>query len=162
MKTMTKTDAVRILPLSAALAAAPAIQASAQDADGYARTSAGIRELSLGSGTVIRLLLAAENLGSSEIELAEITFPEGTAPTRGHTHGALEIFYVVEGVLGHVVDGVEHRLEPGMVGVVRAGDEVVLRVLSEVPVKSVVLWVPGGQADRLAPAERWTRIGGDR
>jgi hypothetical protein len=26
-------------------------------------------------------------------------------------------------------------------------------------VKAVVLWVPGGEGDRIAPADRWTRIG---
>ena len=31
----------------------------------YARASEGIRELTLGTGTVIKLLLAAENLGSN-------------------------------------------------------------------------------------------------
>lgn len=160
---MGRTGMTTALLVAAALAATSADRAAAQatGAD-YAPASAGIRELTLGSGTVIRLLLAAENLGTSEIEVAEITFPVGTAPTGGHRHGALEIFYVVEGVLGHVVNGVEHRLEPGMVGVVRSGDEVVHRVLTDAPVKAVVLWVPGGEADRIAPADRWTRIGGGR
>ncbi len=137
--------------------AAPA--ASAQ-ADGYARSSAGTRSLALGSGTSIKMLLDATNLGGEEIEVAEITFPVGMNPAGGHRHGAMEIFYIVEGVLGHVVNGVEHRLDPGMVGVVRPADEVVHRVLSDEPVKALVLWVPGGEADRIAPSERWTRIGG--
>jgi len=133
--------------------------AAAQQTDGYARASAGTRSLTLGAGTTIKLLLDATNLGSAEIEVAEITFPVGTSPTAGHRHGALEIFYVVEGVLGHVVNGEEHRVQPGMVGVVKPGDEVMHRVLSDVPVKALVLWVPGGEAERIAPAERWTRIG---
>jgi quercetin dioxygenase-like cupin family protein len=131
----------------------------AQQSDGYARVSAGTRSLTLGGGTTIKLLLEATNLGSAEIEVAEITFPVGTNPTTGHRHGALEIFYVVEGVLGHVVNGEQHRVEPGMVGVVKPGDEVMHRVLSDVPVKAVVLWVPGGESGRIAPPERWTPIG---
>ena len=137
----------------------PAAPSAAQESDGYARASSGTRMLELGGGTTIKMLLAAENLGSSEIEVAEITFPVGANPPAGHRHGAMEIFYVVEGVLGHVVNGTEYRLEPGMVGVVRSGDEVMHRVLSDVPVRAVVLWVPGGEADRIAPADRWTRIG---
>ncbi len=133
--------------------------ASAQ-ADGYARASAGIRVLTLGSGTSIKMLLDATNLGGGEIEVAEITFPAGMNPTGGHRHGAMEIFYIVEGVLGHVVNGEEHRLEPGMAGVVRPGDEVMHRVLSDGPVKALVLWVPGGEADRIAPPDRWTKIEG--
>jgi quercetin dioxygenase-like cupin family protein len=122
--------------------------------DGYARSSTGVRELTLGSGTVIKMLLDASNLGSDEIEVGEITFPTVTNPTAGHQHGATEIFYVIEGVLGHVVNGQEHRLGPGMVGVVKPGDEVMHRVL-EAPVKAVVIWVPGGEGNRVQPAERW-------
>lgn len=132
----------------------------AQQPDGYARASAGTRVLSLGGGTSIKLLLEAANLGSDELEVAEITFPVGASPAAGHRHGAMEILYVVEGVLGHVVNGEEFRLEPGMVGVVKPGDSVMHRVLSDVPVKALVLWVPGGEADRIAPPERWTPVSG--
>jgi quercetin dioxygenase-like cupin family protein len=132
-------------------------RASAQD--GYARSSTGVREVTLGSGTVIKMLLDASNLGSDEIEVGEITFPTVTSPTAGHRHGATEIFYVIEGVLGHVVNGVEHRLGPGMVGVVKPTDEVMHRVL-EAPVKAVVIWVPGGEGNRVQPAERWRQLGG--
>ncbi len=134
-------------------------EAEAQQSDGYARASSGTRVLGLGSGTSIKMLLDTSNLGGVEIEVAEITFPVGANPTNGHRHGAMEIFYVVEGVLGHVVNGELHRIEPGMVGVVRPFDEVLHRVLSDVPVKALVLWVPGGEADRIAPLDRWTQIG---
>ena len=134
--------------------------AGAQQPDGYARASAGTRLLDLGSGTSIKMLFDATNLGSDEIEVAEIVFPVGANPSAGHRHGAMEIFYIVEGVLGHVVNGEEHRLDPGMVGVVKPGDEVMHRVLSEGPVKALVRWVPAGEGDRIAPADRWTRIGG--
>ena len=139
------------------LACAPA--GGAQQVDGYARSSSGTRTLTLGSGTVIKMLLDASNLGGGEVEVAEITFAVGQSATAGHHHGAMEIFYVIEGVLGHVVNGVEYRLEPGMAGVVRPEDEIIHRVLSDEQVKAVVLWVPGGEGDRIAPADRWTRIG---
>ena len=134
--------------------------AAAQDTDDYARRSAGVRSLELGGGTSITVLLDATNLGGDAVEVAEITFPVGLSPSRGHTHGTTEIFYVVEGVLGHVVNGREYRIEPGMVGVVKAGDEVMHRVLGDEPVKALVIWVPGGEADRIAPRERWTEIEG--
>ncbi len=134
--------------------------ARGQEVVEYDRSSAGTRTLELGSGTTIKLLLEAANLGSSDIEIAEITFPLGSNPSRGHTHGSMEIFYVLDGVLGHVVEGEEHRLEPGMVGVVKGGDEVMHRVLSDVPVRALVIWVPGGEAARIAPLDRWTPIGG--
>ena len=131
---------------------------TAQQAGEYQRSSSGTRMLEFPNGTAIRLLLDASNLGSSELEVAEITFPVGTDPASGHRHGATEIFYVVEGVLGHVVNDEAHRLEPGMVGVVKPGDMVTHRVLSDVPVKALVLWLPGGEANRIAPYERWTPI----
>ena len=106
---------------------ASALAGSAQQADGYARASSGTRLLTLGSGTSIKMLLDATNLGSDEIEVAEITFPVGLSPTSGHRHGATEIFYIIEGVLGHVVNGVENRLDPGMAGVVKPSDEIMHR-----------------------------------
>ncbi len=142
-----------------ALTLACAPPGNAQQTDGYARSSSGTRVLELGSGTSIKMLLDASNLGDQDVEVAEITFPVGLNPASGHLHGATEIFYIVEGVFGHVVNGEEHRLEPGMVGVVKPGDEVMHRVLGNQPVKALVLWVPGGEGDRIAPADRWTRIG---
>jgi len=44
-------------------------------------------------------------------------------------------------------------------GVVKPGDEVMHRVLGDTPVKAVVIWVPGGESDRIAPPERWTPTG---
>jgi uncharacterized cupin superfamily protein len=156
-----KKQARRSAALTAAVLAVilTASAAQAQTSERYARSSTGTRQVTLGSGTVIKMLLDASNLGGTEIEVAEITFPAGSNPSGGHRHGATEIFYIVEGVLGHVVNGVEHRLEPGMAGMVRPEDEVMHRVL-EGPVKAVVLWVPGGEGDRIAPPERWTRLGG--
>lgn len=141
-----------------ALALLGASPAHPQGFDTYARASAGVRQVTLGSGTVIKMLLDASNLGGTELELAEITFPAG-ASSSAHRHGAMEVFYVIEGVLGHVVNGVEHRLTPGMAGVVRPSEEIQHRVL-EGPVRAVVLWVPGGEGDRIQPPERWTRLGG--
>ena len=140
----------------AALLAASATPASAQQAPPYA-SSTGTREITLGSGTVIKMLLDASNLGSGEVEVAEITFPAGAPnPVTVHRHGATEIFYVIEGVLGHVVNGQEHRLGPGMLGAVKPTDDVMHRVI-EGPVRAVVIWVPGGEGDRIQPSERWRR-----
>lgn len=71
----------------------------------------------------------------------------------------MDIFYVVEGTSGHVVNGEEFRIEPGMVGVVKPGDEVIHRVLGDAPVKALMIWLPGGEANRIALPDRWTEIG---
>jgi len=130
--------------------------ARAQSPMGYSPSSSGTRQITLPSGTVIKMLLDESVLGTDEVEVAEITFAEGGS-SGGHRHGAIEMFYVVEGVLGHVVNGVEHRLTPGMAGVVKPNDQVEHRVV-EAPLKVVVIWVPGGEGDRVAPRERWTPI----
>lgn len=134
---------------------------SAQQDDGYARSSAGIRMLTSDDGKTLKMLLDATNLQSDEIEIAEIFIPVDATPSPTHQHGAIEIFYVVEGIMGHVVNGEEHRLEPGMVGVVKPGDEVLHLVRSEGPVKTLVIWIPGGESDRRygpPDADVWTQI----
>jgi mannose-6-phosphate isomerase-like protein (cupin superfamily) len=149
--------------LMAMLATAPALAAGpapGQEGDRYPRAGSGTRTLALPGGTTVKVLLESANLGSDAVEVAEIVFPVGTNPPVAHRHRATEIFYVVEGVLEHVVNGTAHRLEPGMVGVVRPGDEVTHRVASDVPVKALALWVPGDEADQIAPEARWSRLGG--
>ncbi|MEX2480482.1 MAG: cupin domain-containing protein [Gammaproteobacteria bacterium] len=114
----------------------------------YAAASHGTRELALG-GVTIRMLADASNLARDDIEVGELNLPVEYGEGAAHSHGSLELFYVVDGVLGHEVNGTMHRLEPGMLGFVKPGDSVRHTVMSAVPVKAVVIWVPGGEADRL-------------
>jgi mannose-6-phosphate isomerase-like protein (cupin superfamily) len=114
----------------------------------YTPASHGTRLLGLG-GVTIRMLADAGNLGRDDIEVGELNLPVEYGDGAAHAHGSLELFYVVEGVLGHEVNGTLHRLEPGMLGFVKPGDQVRHAVLSSTPVKAVVIWVPGGEADRL-------------
>lgn len=100
------------------------------------------------SGTTIRMLLDETNLGGTEIEIGEITFPPGVN-SGSHPHGATEIFYVLSGELEHVVNGESHLLTPGMLGFVRPPDEVNHVVSGTEPVKALVIWAPGGEAARV-------------
>ena len=97
----------------------------------------------------IRMLAEGANLGRGDIEVGELILPVESGESVPHQHGSLELFYVVEGVLGHEVNGQLARLEPGQLGIVRPGDTVKHAVLSDVPVKAVVIWIPGGEADAL-------------
>ncbi len=102
-------------------------------------------------GLRIKMLVEASNLGGAEVELGEITFPAGSGATgRGHTHTAVEVFYILSGELHHVVNDTTYVLQPGMVGIVRPGDRVIHRVPSDTPVRALVIWAPGGEAERLA------------
>ncbi|HEX2464843.1 MAG TPA: cupin domain-containing protein [Thermoanaerobaculia bacterium] len=133
---------------ASALTAQQQPAAAGESSASYARASHGTRWLE-GPGVAIKVLVEASNFGGSEVEVAEIVLqPGGSAAT--HRHGSNELIYVLEGVLDHVVNGETHRLEPGMVGVVKLGDTVAHQVASTTPVKAVLVWAPGGEAERLA------------
>jgi len=137
---------------SVGLASAAPVHAAAQE---YAKATSGTRVLEAGGGLSIKVLVEASNLGGNEVEIGEITFPVGAgAARRGHRHRAVEIFYVLEGRLDHIVNGESHELGPGEVGIVRPGDEVVHRVVGETPVKALVIWAPGGEVGRIAGGMR--------
>jgi mannose-6-phosphate isomerase-like protein (cupin superfamily) len=115
---------------------------------GHAVTSHGTRDLVAGAVT-IRMLAEAANLGRGDVEVGELELPVDYGEGTAHAHGSLELFYVVEGTLGHEVNGVAHDLTPGMLGILQPGDTVRHSVIGETPVKAVVIWVPGGEAARL-------------
>lgn len=123
--------------------------AFATESDGvaYERASTGTRVLSAGE-LAIKVLVEQGNLGSNEVEVGEITFPAGHLAS-GHSHGAIEIFYVLSGTMNHVVNGTEHVLQPGDVGIVRPGDTVSHGVIGDEPVRAVVIWAPGGEVERI-------------
>ena len=138
----------RVLLLSAVTVCSLAATAAAQPPE-YQKSVSGTRLLKGAGGLVIKMLVEESNLGGSELEVGEITFPAGSQGGE-HLHQSIEVFYVLSGVMGHVVNGESHRLEPGMVGIVRPGDRVAHKVLSDTPVRAVVIWAPGGEASRIA------------
>lgn len=117
---------------------------------GYDHAGTGTRIFSAGE-LAIKVLVEASVLGSNEVEVAEISFPPGYEGG-GHRHGAIEIFYIVEGVMNHVVNDESHILEPGMIGIVRPADTVTHKIVGDRGVKAVVIWAPGGEVDRLRQA----------
>lgn len=125
------------------------------------RSSAGVQPADLGrfaseSGAEIELLLSESNLGGSEIQIGEITWPPG-ANSGDHPHGATEVFYVLEGELEHVVDGVSEILGPGDLGFVRPPSEVNhITSPDGGPVRALVIWAPGGEGTRIVG--NWRRI----
>ena len=118
------------------------------------RSSAGGQASDLGrfvsaSGAEIELLLSESNLGGNEVQIGEITWPPG-ANSGNHPHGATEVFYVLEGELEHVVDGVSEILGPGDLGFVRPPSEVNhITSPDGGPVRALVIWAPGGEGTRI-------------
>ena len=118
------------------------------------RSAAGVQSRDLGrfaspSGTEIELLLSESNLGGGELQIGEITFPPGVN-SGDHLHGATEVFYVLEGELEHVVDGVSQMLGPGDLGFVRPPSEVNhITAPDGPPVRALVIWAPGGEGTRI-------------
>lgn len=94
-----------------------------------------------------KLLVNESNLGGQELEVAEVTLPAGTN-TPNHRHGPVEVLYVLSGTYDHEVNGKRYRLTPGMVGIVRPGDQVRHLATQGTDVKLLVLWAPGGEAAR--------------
>lgn len=103
-------------------------------------------------GTTLRVLLDDTNVGP-EATLAELTFLPN-ADSGEHTHGAIEMFYVLSGVLEHVVNGKSEILKPGMAGFVKPPDRIRHKTGPE-GAKVVVIWVPGEELKRIVA--RWTR-----
>jgi len=89
----------------------------------------------------IKVLVEESTLGSKDAEVAEIFFPPGFSGTT-HPH-ELEIIYILEGELDHIVNGESHVLKPGMVGVVREPDLVVHRTNSPDGVRAIFVWPLG-------------------
>lgn len=116
-----------------------------------------LRSLELQGRIRIDVLVDESNLGSRAMELAEITFYENAsvaAPEEGgpHSHDSTELFYVLEGRLIHIVGGERYVIGPGELGIVQAGDRVVHGLETDDPVRALVIWVPGGEIERLIRA----------
>jgi quercetin dioxygenase-like cupin family protein len=111
------------------------------------------RVLKSPGGTELRVLVDAQSLGGSEVEVAELTFLPNS-DSGGHHHGATETFYVLEGEMEQVINGKPVRLTPGMVATVRPADEVRHRSGPK-GAKVLVIWAPGGEIERVAG--RWSR-----
>jgi quercetin dioxygenase-like cupin family protein len=96
-------------------------------------------------GAKWKLLLDESNSGGKEVELAEVTLRAGTT-VPNHTHGSVEILYVLSGTYAHEVNGKRYLLRPGMVGIVRPGDQVRHLVPKEGDAKLLIIWAPAGEA----------------
>ena len=103
-------------------------------------------------GTTLRVLLDESNVGS-EATVGELTFLPNS-DSRDHTHGAIEMFYVLSGELEHVVNGKSQILKPGMAGYVRPPDTIRHKT-GPAGAKVLVIWVPGDELKRVVG--RWTK-----
>jgi quercetin dioxygenase-like cupin family protein len=136
---------IRVVAVCIGLTMCLATGATAQtDKQGVTYRSAG--------GTMLRLILDETNVGA-EVSLGEMTFPPNL-DSGEHTHGAIEMFYVLSGELEHVVNGKSQILKPGMVGYVKPPDKIRHKT-GAAGAKVVVIWVPGEEAKRIVA--RWTK-----
>jgi len=103
-------------------------------------------------GTTLKLMLDESNVGP-EVTVGEMTFPPNV-DSGDHTHGAIEMFYVLSGELEHVVNGKSQILKPGMVGYVKPPDKIRHKT-GPAGAKVVVIWVPGDEGKKIAA--RWTK-----
>ena len=76
--------------------------------------------------------------------MVEATLPAGlTVPS--HTHGSVEIIYVLSGTYEHEVNGKRYQLTPGMIGIVRPGDHVRHVVPKSGAAKVLIIWAPASE-----------------
>lgn len=142
------TVLILIFGIGGLLSTTHGMDEGASETPDYTVVTQGTRALQGRDGSdFLKVLVEAANLGGDEVEIAEITFPPNYTGS-GHPHGSLEIFYVLSGQLTHVVNGKGAQLQPGMVGIVRPGDTVEHINERDVPVKTLVVWVPGGEIQR--------------
>jgi quercetin dioxygenase-like cupin family protein len=141
----SKNMNTRRLCAIALLLAAISFPASAQsDKQGTTYRSPG--------GATLKLMLDDSNVGP-EVTVGELTFP-ANADSGDHTHGAIEMFYVLSGELEHIVNGKSQILKPGMVGYVKPPDKIRHKT-GPAGAKVVVIWVPGDEGKKIAA--RWTK-----
>ncbi|MCG8422504.1 MAG: cupin domain-containing protein [Proteobacteria bacterium] len=119
----------------------------------YQPIGKGIRWL-VKSDVFLKTLVERSNYGNGDVEVAELHLPK--VPKSGyvvqgleHFHRSAEIFYVISGRMGHIINGKKHIIEPGQVGIVHGGEKIIHTVEGDEPVKAIVIWVPGGEADNL-------------
>jgi quercetin dioxygenase-like cupin family protein len=87
------------------------------------------------------------------VTVGELTFPPNT-DSGEHSHGAIEMFYVLSGTLEHVVNGKSQFLTAGMTGYVRPPDKIRHKTGGD-GAKVVVIWVPGDEAQKIV--SRWKK-----
>ncbi len=149
-KAKWRVSALGNLLLSIALAftiAGSSVVAAAPSSHGYAYATAGVADQIHLGGVDWKILLNESNLGGSELEMVEATFPAGML-VPSHTHKSVEILYVLSGTYEHEVNGKLYRLTPGMIGIVRPGDHVRHIVPKSGPAKVLIIWAPAGELQR--------------
>jgi quercetin dioxygenase-like cupin family protein len=125
----------------------------------YDRQPTPTRNVGLPNAVNFKIWVDRSNLGSSEVEIAEVIqrpFP-GQEKQPFHFHASMEIFYIIEGTLKNVFqDPDEHYIYgPGDLAIIRPGDQVKHLVTSEEPVKGVIIWATGGESERLGSFPGW-------
>jgi quercetin dioxygenase-like cupin family protein len=139
------------------LGAEPAASPSAANPS-YAYATNGVTDhIGAGTGAEWKLLLNQSNLGGKELQMVEVTLAPGTT-VPSHTHGALEVVYVLSGTYEHEVNGKRYSLTPGMIGIVRPGDHVRHLVPKIGPAKLLIIWVPAGEAERVLRNAKGTAV----
>ena len=116
--------------------------------------STPVSRLEIPGAVTIDVFVDELSTPETPFELAEITFfPDKENPkdsdSRSHTHDVVETFYVLEGSLIHIVNGLRHVVDAGEIAVVHPGDSVIHGNESTDPVRALVFWVPGGEIANL-------------
>ena len=101
----------------------------------------------------LRMLLDKNSLGGPEVSAGERAYPANYESAE-HTHQSIEVIYVLSGEYQHVINGQTHVLTAGMLAYVKPGDKVRHKTGPKGPARTLMVWVPGEDGERLADGWR--------
>ena len=104
------------------------------------------------SKSQIKVLIDEQLGGTKDVTIAELVVPPGV-DVPDHVHQSTEIFYILSGELEQTSDGKVQKLTAGMACLVPANSTTHHKVTSNEPVRTLVIWAPGGEEKRIT--ERW-------
>lgn len=104
------------------------------------------------SKSQIKVLIDEHLGGTKDVTIAELTIPPGV-DVPDHVHQSTEIFYILSGELEQTSDGKVQKLTAGMACLVPANSTTHHKVTSKKPVRTLVIWAPGGEEKRVT--EKW-------
>jgi quercetin dioxygenase-like cupin family protein len=106
------------------------------------------------SKSELRVVIDQHLGGTKDVTVADLVIPPGV-DVPDHVHKSTEIFYIISGELEQTSEGKVQKLTAGMACLVPANTTTHHKVTSKEPVHALVIWVPGGEEQRVV--EGWQK-----
>ena len=103
------------------------------------------------TGVTMKVITDSNDVRGDEVEIVELTFPPNS-DSGDHRHAVTETFYLLEGELEQVINGMPVKLIPGSAVSLRSTDTV-RHKSGPRGARVLVVWAPGGEIARVV--SRW-------